>query len=547
MGLSVRSNDWRRSGVPVWTAVLLGCLLRTIQYLGRTSFSFDELSLVLNFERRSLGSLMSRPLDYYQVAPAGFVASVKAANLALGVNELGLRLVPWISAIVAVFLFWRVSSRVLRGGPLLAGLVLFGVSPSLIYFAGDVKQYAGDVAATLLLVLLAVRFDERPGDRKAAIAAGLGGGLALFFSHPAVLTAAALGLILSWHWLRRMPRPSIAPLVWLGTLWAAGAMASGILALRLVGSETNTYMHRFWIYGFAPAPWRSVEALLWVPGQLFDALGYLLVFIAADWTIGRIFVTVCAVLACIGLIALFRKSRWTAALILTPAAAAVLAACARVLPLEGRVALYVGWPLLIAAVAGLEALSEWLPGRTRVAGVALMVVIAGIPTSLVLFVGRPPYDYQERRPVLAELARRREAGDSIFVYYSAKKAMQFYGKRFGLTEWVTGECHREEPRAYFREIDQFRRRPRVWFFYTHAALGYREIEVIRSYFETIGTERDQIPDPFGVRGQGAAAAYLYDLSDPKRLSAATWESHVFPELTSGGPCVFCDGTRIGGP
>ena len=36
-------------------------------------------------------------------------------------------------------------------------------------------------------------------------------------------------------------------------------------------------------------------------------------------------------------------------------------------------------------------------------------------------------------------------------------------------------------------------------------------------------------------------------ADAKRLGAATWENHVFPEPTTGGPRVLCDGTRIGGP
>jgi len=35
-------------------------------------------------------------------------------------------------------------------------------------------------------------------------------------------------------------------------------------------------------------------------------------------------------------------------------------------------------------------------------------------------------------------------------------------------------------------------------------------ELIRSYFETIGVERDRIPDPFGLKGQREAAEFLYD-------------------------------------
>jgi hypothetical protein len=85
----------------------------------------------------------------------------------------------------------------------------------------------------------------------------------------------------------------------------------------------------------------------------------------------------------------------------------------------------------------------------------------------------------------------------------------------------------------------------VWFFYTHAALGYQEPEVIRSYLRSIGDERDRIPAPFGARGQREAAAYLYDLSDQGRLAATTWDRHQVPKTTTGAPRVLCDGTRVG--
>lgn len=545
MGVSFNSSSSRRSLIPVIVILVLACVLRTIQYLGRGSFWADELSLALNFQQRSLADLVSQPLGYHQVAPIGFVAAVKAPSAVLGVNELTLRLGPWIAGCSAVFLFWRVSLRVLSGVALLVALILFAVSPSLIWYSGNVKPYSGDVAATLLLVLFALRFQERSDDRRQAIVAGLAGGLTMFFSFPAVVTAGVLGLILVWWWLRKRPQPSVLPLLWLGALWAFAAVAAGVLALKLTDPETNAYMRRFWIDGFVPAPWNGVSALLWIPDRLFDALGFLLLFIAAEWTIGRFVVSACAALACVGLIVLGRHSPWKASLIVAPAAAAILASSVRLLPFQGRVSLFAGWPLLVLAMAGLEAIHKRLPGRGRLVPIALAVLIAGTPAGLVLLVYPPPYRTQETRPVLAALANRWQPGDRLYVYFGAQKAAEFYGTRLGFRDWVSAGCHREEPRAYFREIDQFRGQPRVWFFYTHSAPGYREPEVIRSYFRTIGEERDRIPDPFDNRGQAEAAAYLYDLSDRTHLAATTWDRHQFPKPTTGAPRILCDGTRVG--
>lgn len=73
--------------VALGTALLLGCTLRTVQYLARTSFWFDELALVLNVEQASLADLVSRPLARFQVAPATFMAALRTASLLGGVNE----------------------------------------------------------------------------------------------------------------------------------------------------------------------------------------------------------------------------------------------------------------------------------------------------------------------------------------------------------------------------------------------------------------------------------------------------------------------------
>jgi hypothetical protein len=85
---------------------------------------FDELAVALNVQQRSLSLLLSQPLEFFQIAPAGFLGAVKMTSGLLGVNALGLRLVPWLSGLASLLLFWRVAVRVLRA-PLLAALLLF--------------------------------------------------------------------------------------------------------------------------------------------------------------------------------------------------------------------------------------------------------------------------------------------------------------------------------------------------------------------------------------------------------------------------------------
>jgi hypothetical protein len=534
----------RLPAIALATILFAGVVLRAMQYLGRTSLWFDELAIALNIQNRSLAALLSRPLDHYQVAPAAFVATLKIAATVLGLTEMPLRLLPFLCSIAAIFLFWRVSSRILSGAPLFAALTLFSLSPSQIWYSSNAKPYAGDVTITLLLVLLALRFQERPDDRPAAIISGVLGGSALFFSFPSVVTAGVLGFLLTWWWVQKRPAACPAPLIWLCALWGIAAAICGMIALNLVDPATSAYMRRFWAADFTPAPWHNLAALLWIPNRLLATLGFHILFIAREWAFGRIFVGICAVLACIGTFDLFRNRTWTAALMAAPTAALVVAATIRLLPLGLRVALYGGWPLLLFALAGIQPLQKALPERARFAPTALAGLLAGVLV-LLMAAHLPPFHFQESRPVLEAVASRWQKGDAFYVYYTGAYAVSFYGKRLGLAPFFVGNCHREEPREYFREIDEFRGRSRVWFFYTHAALGYREPEVIRSYLGSIGDEHDRIPDPYGSRGQGEAAAYLYDLSNPIRLAATTWQTHQFPDPVVDPERTLCDGTQIG--
>ncbi len=546
MTSSSNSSNARRSLFPVLAILFLACSLRSVQYFARTSFWFDELDMVANFEHRSFTELVSRPLGEMQVAPAGFLAAVKASSTLLGLNEIGLRFIPWLSAVAGIILFWSVARRVVSGSALLAGLLIFAVSPSLIWYGSNVKPYSGDVAATLLLVLLALHFEQRPGDPSGAIVAGLLGAAAVLVSYPAIVTAGVLGLVLAWNWLRDRPRSSITPLLYLGVPWGAAALAAGLLALKLVDPATNAYMRRFWIEGFPPAPWSSALAFLWFPKHLFDSFGFLMLFFAADSRMGLVLVGACAALGFVGAFVLFRKCPRHAALIVAPTLAAIVAASIRLLPFESRVGMWAGWPLLILAMAGLQTIGAWMSQRSRVAATSLTVLIAGASAILSFSWARPPYRCQDTRPVLVALAQRWHDGDILYVYYGAREAMDFYGKRAGFKEWTAGECHREEPRAYFREVDQLRGHPRVWFFYTHSAVGYREPEVIRSYFETIGTEHERITRPSVENAQCDTVALLYDLSDTTRLAASKWDTYPFSDTRTGGLRILCDGTGING-
>ena len=478
-----------------------GVALRTIQYAAQGSMWMDELAIAINVSERGPWELLFQPLDLRQVAPPGFLLLEKLGTELLGAGEAGLRLFPWLASLASLFLFWRVAARFASPAAVVAGLLAFAASPSLVWYAGTAKQYSGDVAVTLLLVLLALRSEEERWSVGRAILWGLAGGAAILASQPAVLVAAALGAVLLAR--RLWDRAPIAPIVALAGGWAIGAAAVTAHSLRVIPPAVRGYMAGEWNesvpagsvgragpapVGPKPAPLEPVppsdpRAPQVHPGDPLRRLD--------------------------------RRPRGRGR---PPPGGASPRRGHPPGRAPGRGLSRRGAPPHAALQPAGDVLHAFAPagrggGHRRGPG-AIPRSDAGRrdradPRSV-----RPSRDRGRRlrapslpgrgdSPVLEELRARLEPGDAIYVYYAAGLAMRFYAPDI---EGVLGANHRADGRGYFRQLDELRGRPRVWFFHTH---GYPcEPDAIRSYLEAIGIELDRIEDPYGLNGQRESAAYL---------------------------------------
>jgi uncharacterized membrane protein len=90
-----------------------------------------------------------------------------------GANELALRAFPLICSIFALFLLWRVATRLLPAATIplaIAPLAIapFALAPPLIFFAAEAKQYSSDIAIAIGLLLLALELETREPPRGAS-------------------------------------------------------------------------------------------------------------------------------------------------------------------------------------------------------------------------------------------------------------------------------------------------------------------------------------------------------------------------------------------
>ena len=143
--------------------LVAGAALRIWQYLSNNSLWLDEAALARNIVDRAPRHLL-QPLDYAQVAPAGFLLIEKAVVSLLGNTEWGLRLFPLLCGLAALLIFRRLAARVLPAWWAVYATGLFALATPLVYFSSQVKQSSSDAAATVVVLTAALWLRSAPGD-----------------------------------------------------------------------------------------------------------------------------------------------------------------------------------------------------------------------------------------------------------------------------------------------------------------------------------------------------------------------------------------------
>ena len=506
---------------------VLGAALRLWQYAAGASLWADEANLALNIVDRPLGRLLG-PLDYRQMAPPGWLLLQKAAITLFGDGEHALRLVPLLGSLATLPLAWHVARQILRPGvePALA-LGLVATAVPLIFFAAQVKPYATDVTAALLLLALALAVRRAGPGGGRLLRLGLAGTLLPWLSYPALLVSAGLLAALVATAILERDRARVRSLVPVALAWAASAAGAIAWARGTLGPGDVEYLRQFWDRWLMPLPPRSLQDLGWPGARLTTVFGGG----GLRYPAPGVFVA----LAALGTFALWRRARDHAWLLLGPILATFAAAALQVYPFSPRLVLFLFPGFLILTAAGPGALASVGRAAGRRAATILTLLCAGLAL-YGLVRDPPPYAPEPLKPVLLSMHRAWQPGDRVYVYYGAEKAFVYYARRLGFESgaYVLGTCARGDPRVYLREIDALRGAPRAWLVVAHPTRG--EDAILLGYLDRIGTRRaayqaaGRAPGP---RTDEYAQVYLYDLSDPGRLAAVTADTFPLPSSGSG--------------
>ncbi len=487
---------------PRWaTAVVaIGALLRLSQFFSRRSLWYDEAALALNILHRSFTGLF-HPLEYHQGAPIGFLLLEKFATRLAGESELTLRAVPLLAGIAALFVFYEVAKLYLSPRAVPIAVILFCLSPGLVYHSSEAKQYSTDVLVTVALLYGVFRLSKGPFSTRELLCGGILGAVAIWFSHPSSFVLAGAASVLIAKNVVAGDAHKLRSTIWLLSTWAASFALCYAVSLRLLSSDTA--LLAYWRGAFPPHS--LLEIVPWLTDNFFAAFenpAPLNAVLGAGF-----FVAGCG--------QLLRDHRQRSlALLLAPLMVLFLASWLHRYPLQGRLLLFV-CPILLLVVSEGAAWAYSIGRRlSPLLAIAVLALLLAKPMYLAADLLIHPTHPDDIKRAIQFVQARQQPIDVWYVYYGAIYQFTYYTELYHLTGRVRNgaECG-ADPACYAADVAPLRGDGRVWAILSHILIhdGVDEGVVLQNQMDSLGLRLDS------YRASGARA-YLYDFSSPPKQS-----------------------------
>ena len=229
----------------------VGVLLRLVRYLTDRPLWGDEAMIAVNVLGRGFGGLIG-PLDFFQVAPVGFLWSERGLVGLLGPSSWSLRLLPACCAAASVPLFVGLARSLLGRRAALLAVAVFAVSASPIRHGAEIKPYAVDLLAATALMLAAVRWQRAPECRWRFRLLLTLVPAALAISHPAVFVAGGIGLVMLVATFRGQGPSRVRVAGYLAVVVSSFAAWYVLSTQRQAEAVGDAYRHGYWADAFPP-------------------------------------------------------------------------------------------------------------------------------------------------------------------------------------------------------------------------------------------------------------------------------------------------------
>jgi len=422
----------------MWAAaVVIACAGACVLiYFGREARPLwvDEEMLALNARDRSFPELAGG-LWLGQAAPLGWLALERASMLALGLSERAVRALPVLWGLLTLVAAVCVGRRWL--GPVGAAILalLFSFGNDVWFFALELKQYSADTFGGLLIPSLAAWAMEAAADQprssiRRADLWWIAAGLMQWFSYGALFVTPACGLImvvLTW-------RQAGSRLAWraaaMSAFWIAGVALHYYLSIR--DASNSAYLREYWMTAFPPVSGGALETLRWLAGATATL---------AKSPGGTSYATLFWIVAVAGLAISARERSALGMMNGTVVPSALLLAMLRLVPLSGRLSLWIVPSLYIGiATAGDFLVRDLISALQRRRWVVAAVSLAfSVPAAALCadIYRTGEFDIKTRprgsahslddRSAIRSLMTHRHPGDAMLTTHMGLPAVWWYG------------------------------------------------------------------------------------------------------------------------
>lgn len=256
---------------PALAIAIAGIVLAFLQWANAPPLWLDEEMILLNLRDRRWTDL-GGVLWLGQSAPLAWLVVERAALLAFGTGELGVRFVPFLFGIGTIVVSLWIGRRWMTAPGAAALVLLCAFGPWVSHFFFEAKHYSADAFFALLLPALAAWAieggDERTRFRRALtwwIVAAAGQMLA----NGALLVAPGCALYLvAFAWKRDGQRAALL-VAGAGIVWLAAFGVHYQFALRF--THESEYLRTYWANEVPRSSMGIVDRARWI-GARFDAL-----------------------------------------------------------------------------------------------------------------------------------------------------------------------------------------------------------------------------------------------------------------------------------
>jgi 4-amino-4-deoxy-L-arabinose transferase-like glycosyltransferase len=423
----------------VWLGILLvAAALRIVLWAQARSLWIDEARLSLNVATRSYLELL-KPLDYDQAAPVLYLWLQRTATIIGGVNELSLRFVSLIAGITTVWLVWDLAERLFCRRVAVLACAMAALSPTLIYFSAEAKQYALEACVSCALVGLGRRFLDAPRARSWTALVGVGV-VGVWVATPVPFILAGIGLAVLATPKLQLPK-RLRLLAIMGVCWGVSFALAYIV---IYGAASHSpYLHHYWSQAFLGIgrPGGPLNAGVAATSLLLGAAVRDRMIGTADLANVAFVPAVAILVALLAVIGMKRASKslglsWVA-LIASPLGLAVVAALFDLYPISVRTTTFYLPLLIILASAGIDGMAQRLrrPLLASVVMAASCVPLAWI--SLREVMDSDPREHI--RPLVEQLTDNRRPAEPVYVFAGAIPAWALY-----TTNWRAPDLTRLE-------------------------------------------------------------------------------------------------------